>query len=148
MRMRLKELPGMSAGAKGHGRLWCGANGLDPEILDEFPEPLHGIARVGLVEVEILNEPLDAVAHELLGEKHGARVAVRLEEEGSSGLLGKVRVFVQIHAVTLLKFGGLFQVLHGGLGFDGGRRWCGFFIHERSDGFFCSFKKCEIAQVI
>ena len=143
--MRLKELPSMSAGAKGPVWLWGGANWLDPEILNEFPEALHGIARIGLVEVEILNEPLDAVAHELLGEIHGGMVAVRLEEEGSSGLVGKVRVFVQIHAVTLLKFGGLF---HGGLGFDGGRRWCGFFIHERSDGFFCSFKKCEIAQVI
>ncbi len=143
--MGLQELPGMSAGAKGPVWLWGIANRLDPEILNEFPEPLHGIDRVGLVEVEILDEPLDAVAHELLGEKHGGRVAVRLEEEGASGLLGKVRVFVQIHAVTLLKFGGLFK---GGLGFDGGRRWCGFFIHERGDGFFCSFKKWEIAQVI
>ena len=145
MRMRLKELPGMSAGAKGPVWLWGGANWLDPEILHEFPEALHGIARVGLVEMEILDEPLDAIAHELLGEKHGGMVAVRLEEEGATGLVGKVRVFVQIHAVTLLEFGILFD---GGLRFVGGRRWCGFFIHERSDGFFCSFKKWEIAQVI
>jgi hypothetical protein len=27
------------------------------------------------------------------------------------------------------------------LGFVGDRSWCGFFIHERGDGFFCSFKK-------
>ena len=137
--MGLEELPGMSAGAKGHGRLGGCADGLDPEILDEFPEPLHGIARVGLVEVEILDEPLDAVAHELLGEIHGLMVAARLEEESASGLVGKVRAFVQIHAVTLLKFWDFF---------DGGRRWCGFFIHERCDGFFCSFQKWEIAQVI
>ena len=143
--MGLQELSGMSSGAKGHGRLRGFADGLDPEILDEFPEPLHGIARVGLMEVEILDKPLDAVAHELLGEIHGGMVAVRLEEEGAPCLVGKVRVFVQIHAVTLLKFGGLFK---GGLGFDGGRRWCGFYIHERGDGFFCSFKKWEIAQVI
>ena len=115
--MGLQELSGMSPGAKGLGRLGGFADGLDPEILDEFPEPLHGIARVGLVEVEILDEPLDAVAHELLGEIHGGMVAVRLEEEGASGLVGKVRVFVQINAVTLLKFGGLFR---GGLGFVGG----------------------------
>lgn len=115
--MGLQELPGMSSGAKGPGRLGGCADGLDPEILDEFPEPLHGIARVGLVEVEILDEPLDAVAHKLLGEIHGGMVAVRLEEEGPSGVVGKVRVFVQIHAVTLLKFGVLFR---GGLGFDGG----------------------------
>jgi hypothetical protein len=145
MRMGLEELSGMSSGAKGHGRLGGCADGLDPEILDEFPEPLHGIARVGLVEMEILDEPLDAVAHELLGEIHGGMVAVRLEEEGATGLVGKVRVFVQIHAVTLLEFGILFD---GGLRFVGGRRWCGFFIHERSDGFFCSFQKWEIAQVI
>ena len=106
--MGLKKLPGMSSGAKGHCRLMGFAHGLDPEILDEFPEPLHGIARVGVVEVEILNEPLDAVAHKLLGEIHGGMVAVRLEEEGASGLVGKVRVFVQIHAVTLLEFGILF----------------------------------------
>ena len=143
--MGLEELPGMSAGAKGHGGLGGFADGLDPEILHEFPEPLHGIARVGLVKMEILDEPLDAVAHELLGEIHGLMVAARLEEEGASGLVGKLRVFVQIHAVTLLKFGGLF---YGGLRFVGGRRWCGFFIHERGDGFFCSFKKWEIAQVI
>ena len=92
--MGLKKLPGMSSGAKRHGRLRGFAHGLDPEILDELPEPLHGIARVGLVKMEILDEPLDAVAHELLCEKHGGGVAVRLEEEGASGLLGKVRVFV------------------------------------------------------
>lgn len=143
--MGLEELSGMSPGAKGHGRLGGCADGLDPEILDELPEPLHGIARVGLVEMQILDEPLDAVAHKLLGEIHGGVVAVRLEEEGASGLVGKVRLFVQIHAVTLLKFWGLF---YGGLGFVGDRRWCGFFIHERGDGFFCSFKKREIAQVI
>lgn len=135
--MGLKKLPGMSSSAKGLGRLGGCADGLDPEILDEFPEPLHGITRVGVGKVEILDEPLDAVAHELLGEIHGGRVAVRLEEEGASGLVGKVRLFVQIHAVTLLKFGILFN---GGLRFYGGRRWCGFFIHERGDGFFCSFK--------
>jgi len=117
MRMGLKKLSGMSPGAKGHGRLRGFAHGLDPEILDEFPEPLHGIARVGLVEMEILDEPLHAVAHELLGEIHGGMVAVRLEEEGPSGLVGKVRVFVQINAVTLLEFGVLFR---GGLGFVGG----------------------------
>ena len=114
MRMRLEELPGMSSGAKGHGRLRGCTDGLDPEILNEFREPLHGIARVGVVEVEILDQPLDAVAHELLGEKHGGWVAVRLEEEGASGLLGKVRKLVQIHAVTLLELGILF---YGGLGF-------------------------------
>ena len=112
--MGLEELSGMSSGAKGLGRLGGFAHGLDPEILDEFPEPLHGIARVGLVEVEILDEPLDAVAHELLGEIHGGMVAMRLEEEGASGLVGKVRELVQIHAVTLFEFGILFR---GGLGF-------------------------------
>jgi hypothetical protein len=145
MRMRLEELPGMSPGAKGH--VWLGgrADGFDPEILDELPEPLHGIARAGLVEVDILDKPLDTIAHELTGERHGVMVAVGLEEESASGLVGKVRVFVQIHAVTLLEFGILFR---GGLRFVGGRRWCGFFIHERSDVFFCSFKKWEITQVI
>jgi len=64
--MGLKKLPGMSSGAKGPVWLWGGANWLDPEILHEFPEPLHGIARVGVVEVEILDQPLDAVAHKLL----------------------------------------------------------------------------------
>jgi hypothetical protein len=137
--MGLEELPGMSSGAKGYGRLGGRADGLDPEILHEFPEPQDGIARVGLMEMEILDKPLDAIAHELTGEIHGVMVAARIEEEGASGLVGKVRVFVQIHAVTLLEFGILF---------DGGRRWCGFFIHERCDGFFCSFKKWEITQVI
>ena len=143
--MGLKKLSGMSPGAKGHGRLGGCADGLDPEILDELPEPLHGIARVGLVKMQILHEPLDAAAHDLLRKMDGGVVAARLEEEGASGLAGKVRLFVQIHAVTILKFGGLF---HGGLGFVGDRCLCGFFIHERGDGFFCSFKKREIAQVI
>jgi hypothetical protein len=114
MRVRPKELPSMSAGAKGSVWLWGIANRLDPEILNEFPEPLHGIDRVGLVEVEILDEPLDAVAHELTGEIHGVMVAARLEEESASGLVGKVRKLVQIHAVTLLELGILF---YGGLGF-------------------------------
>jgi len=112
--MRLEELPGMSSGAKGHGRLRGCTDGLDPEILDEFPEPLHGIARVGVVEVEILDQPLDAIAHELTGEIQGLMVAARLEEESASGFVGKVRELVQIHAVTLLELGILF---YGGLGF-------------------------------
>ena len=41
--MRLEELSCMSPGAKGLGRLGGGSDGLDPEILDEFPEPLHGM---------------------------------------------------------------------------------------------------------
>ena len=64
--------------------------------------------------MEILDEPLDAVAHQLTREIHGFMVAARLEEESASGLVGKVRVFVQIHAVTLLEFGILFR---GGFGF-------------------------------
>jgi len=142
-----EEFSGMSSGAKGPGGLGGGADGLDPEILNEFPEALHGIARVGLVEVEILDQPLDAVAHELPGEIHGGMVAVRLEEEDASGLVGKMRAFVQLDAETLPELGILF---HGVLGFVGGRhrRWCGFFIHERCDGFFCSFKKWEITQVV
>jgi hypothetical protein len=143
--MGLEELSGMSPGAKGPRRLGSGADGLDPEILNKFPEPLYGVFRVGLMEMEILDQPLDAVAHELTGEIHGSLVAVRLEEEGASGLVGKVRALVQIHAVTLLELGILFD---GGLRFFGDRRWCGFFIHERCDGFFCSFKKWEITQVI
>ena len=115
--MRLEELSGMSPGAKGHGRLGGGADGLDPEILNELPEPLHGIARIGLVEMEILDEPLDAVAHELTGEILCFMVAARLEEESASGLVGQVRVFVQIHAVAILEFGILF---YRGLGFVGG----------------------------
>jgi hypothetical protein len=90
---------------------------------------------IGLMEMEILDKPLDAIAHELTGEIHGLMVAARLEEESASGLVGQVRVFVQIHAVALLEFGILF---HGGLGFVGGRGSCGFFTHERCDEFFSS----------
>ena len=143
--MGLEELSGMSPGAKGHGRLGGCADGLDPEILDELPEPLHGIARVGLVEMQILHEPLDAVAHKLLGEIHGCVVAARLEEEGASGLVGKVRLFIQIHAVTLLKFGVFFTEAWDLSGTDPG---VVFLFTSAVMDFFCSFKKREIAQVI
>ena len=49
MRMGLEELAGMSPGAKGPLGLGGGADGFDPEIFNEFPEALHGIARIAQV---------------------------------------------------------------------------------------------------
>jgi hypothetical protein len=131
--MGLEEFQRMPLGTE---RLWefaIATHRFDPEVLDEFPESLHGLAGVRAVEAEVFHEPIDSVAHKLPRKMQGLLKAVRLEKKKSPGHVGQVGVFVEIDAVGAV----------GAFGFW--IRWkYGFHAHRGGD--FCSFQKWGIMQ--